>query len=188
MAMPLDDPKKDSKLTEKAESKENAGAAKKKGLPSFVIYIGILVVVIAGGYFGTTKFLGSAQKDETPEVAGSKEPGQTVESDNGGDALAETEMINIEDIIVNPSGTGGTRFLSASIGFEVTSLEAPKLFEKKMPMIRDALIAILGSKTIEQLSDPKEKEITRYQIKKRVEQLLKTDDLAAVYFTDFVLQ
>jgi len=55
-------------------------------------------------------------------------------------------------------------------------------------MVRDALISILGSKTIEQLSDAKEKEITRYQIKKRVEHLLKTKKLEAVYFTNFVLQ
>jgi flagellar basal body-associated protein FliL len=41
---------------------------------------------------------------------------------------------------------------------------------------------------MEQLSDPKQKEITRYQIRKRVEQLLKIEDLAAVYFTDFILQ
>ncbi len=186
--MPLDDPKKESKSTDKAESEENAPVAKKKGLPSFVIYIGISVVVIAGGYFGAMKFLGSSQKDDKSEVSENKEPGQVGNDEKGPESLAETEIINIEDIIVNPSGTGGTRFLSASIGFEVTSLEAPALFEKRMPMIRDALIAILGSKTIEQLSDPKEKEITRYQIKKRVEQLLKTDDLAAVYFTDFVLQ
>ena len=97
-------------------------------------------------------------------------------------------MVMVDDIIVNPSGTGGTRFLSCSIGFEMAAGEAVKEFESRRPMIRDALITILGSKTLEQLSDAKEKEITRYQIKKRVEQLLNSQDLQGVYFTDFVLQ
>jgi len=185
--MPLDDPKKDPKLADKNEPAEGAKPANKKGLPPLVMYIGISVVMIVIGYFGATKFMGSAQEIGSDAI-GTEEhvkSDKSVESDH---ASLETEMINIDDIIVNPSGTGGTRFLSASIGFEVTGKETPALFEKKMPMIRDALIAILGSKTIDQLSDAKEKEITRYQIKKRIEQLLKTDDLAAVYFTDFVLQ
>jgi len=181
--MPLDDPKKDEK---KAEAEETEKPEKKKGLPSYLIYAGISIVMIAAGYFGGTMFLGSAKGGD--EVEATAEEKHSDEGKKDSHASGPTEMINIDDIIVNPSGTGGTRFLAASIGFEVTSPEMPALFEKKMPMIRDALISILGSKTIEQLSDPKEKEITRYQIKKRVEHLLETSDLHAVYFTDFVLQ
>ena len=55
-------------------------------------------------------------------------------------------------------------------------------------MVRDALITILSAKSVSQLTDPKQKEIVRYQIKKRVSQLMETDELAAVYYTDFVLQ
>jgi hypothetical protein len=38
------------------------------------------------------------------------------------------------------------------------------------------------------LTDAKEKEITRFQIRKRVEYLLKVEDIAAVYYTDYILQ
>jgi len=183
--MPLDDPKKDDKQTTAEESEKSTP---KKGLPSYLIYAGISIVMIAAGYFGGTTFMGKAK--DAGEVSVSADEGHSDKDKDKGEKAEKTptEMINIDDIIVNPSGTGGTRFLAASIGFEVSNPEAPKLFEERMPMIRDALISILGSKTIEQLSDPKEKEITRYQIKKRVEHLLKTDDLKAVYFTDFVLQ
>ena len=91
-------------------------------------------------------------------------------------------------MVVNPAGTEGTRFLSASIGLETYSKETFDLMEKREPLVRDALITILGSKTIDQLSDPKQKEIIRFQIKKRTEQLLHVDDLSAVYFTQFILQ
>ena len=94
----------------------------------------------------------------------------------------------IKDIVVNPSGTGGSRFLSVSFGFELASAEAAREFEEREMIVRDALITILSSKTVSQLTDFKQKEIIRYQIKKRLEKLLETDELNGVYYTDFVLQ
>jgi len=94
----------------------------------------------------------------------------------------------IKDIVINPAGTGGSRFLSVSFGFELESPEAEAAFEAREPAIRDALITILSSKTVAQLTDPKQKEILRYQIKRRVSKLMETDELAGVYYTDFVLQ
>ncbi len=152
----------------------------KKGGP--LIYIVISVVMIGLGYFGGTKFLGKSGDTHEAEVS------ETEHKEDAKGTPSKSEMVMVDDIIVNPSGTGGTRFLSCSIGFEVGSEEDVKLFESRRPMIRDALITILGSKTLEQLSDAKEKEITRYQIKKRVEQLMNSKDLYGVYFTDFVLQ
>jgi flagellar FliL protein len=165
-----------------AEAQQPPGK-KKRILPPVAIYLLIAVVMMVVGYFAGTKFLGSASGTGHKGEKAAEE-----KTDEKGAPKENFEMVMVDDIIVNPAGTGGTRFLSTSVGFEISSKEAGELFEQRRPMIRDALIMILGSKTIEELSDPKEKEITRFQIKKRVEQLLETDNLEAVYFTDFVLQ
>ena len=94
----------------------------------------------------------------------------------------------VQDIVVNPAGTGGSRFLSASFALEVQASWLESALEERDAMVRDALITILSSKTVPQLTDPKQKEIVRYQIKKRLQQLLDTEDITNVYFTDFVLQ
>jgi len=94
----------------------------------------------------------------------------------------------VKDIIVNPAGTGGTRFLSVSFGFQLASAQTATEFEERDMLVRDALITILASKTVAQLTDAKQKEIVRLQIKKRLEQLLETDEIEGVYYTDFVLQ
>jgi flagellar FliL protein len=94
----------------------------------------------------------------------------------------------IQDIVVNPAGTAGSRFLSISFGFDVGSDALWADFEAREQMVRDALITILSSKTVSQLTDAKQKEIMRYQIKKRLSKLLETEELEAVYYTDFVLQ
>lgn len=177
--MPVDD-RLDSDETGAAETDVKAESPKKR--LRLVIYIGIAVIMVTAGYFVGTKFLKGSDTDSAKSKTTEKKERKGRKSDE------PTEMFMIESVIVNPAGTGGTRFLSVSIGFEVASRATVDLFEKREPVVKDALITILGSKTIEQLSDTKEKEITRYQIKRRVEQLLKIDDLAAVYFTDFILQ
>ena len=185
--MPLDKPAPVSEEARAAGAEEEQEKAKKKGLPPIVMYGAIGLVMAVAGYFGGTKFLGSAGNQGEPQVTEAE--GNAGDEGEGKDgAGVATEMIEFEDVIVNPAGTGGTRFLAVSIGFEISGSETAGLFENRKPVVRDALISILGSKTIEQLSDAKEKEITRFQIKKRVEHLLKTKNLEAVYFTNFVLQ
>jgi len=166
---------------------DEESGGKKKGSP-ILMYAIIAVVMIAAGYFGGQFMAGGSSSEET-ETASSKASGHGSESSGKEEhSTVSSEIYLMEDIIVNPAGTGGTRFLTIAIGFEIGSENTKSLFESKEAIIKDALITILGSKTIQQLSDAKEKEITRYQIRKRVEHLLKVEDLSAVYFTDFVLQ
>jgi len=122
-------------------------------------------------------------KKETSHKPAPKKSGHGEESEGAGSLVYA-----IKDIVVNPAGTGGTRFLSVSLGFELGSPELSYEFEAREPMVRDALITILSSKTVAELTDTKQKEITRYQIKKRLEQILETDQITGVYYTDFVLQ
>ncbi len=163
---------------------EQAPVKKKKGLPPIVLYIGIAVVMVAIGVVVGTKFMGTAGTAETEATAEEKPKAEKKSPPKG----QPTELFMVSELIVNPAGTEGTRFLSASIGFETYSKQTLELMAKREHLVRDALITILGSKTIDQLSDPKQKEIIRFQIKKRTEQLLQVDDLAAVYFTQFILQ
>jgi flagellar FliL protein len=163
---------------------EQAAVKKKKGLPPIVLYVVIAVVMVAVGVVVGTKFIGGAESVDGEPVAEEKAAPEKKEHQEG----EPTELFTVADLVVNPAGTEGTRFLSASIGFETYSKHTLELMEKREHLVRDALITILGSKTIDQLSDPKQKEIIRFQIKKRTEQLLQVDDLAAVYFTQFILQ
>ncbi len=168
----------------------------KKGSP-IIIYIAIAVIMAVAGYFlggglggGGGEEPESAQHEEHQEEShDSHGSSDSHGGSSGHDAsTGSSDIFMMEDIIVNPAETGGTRFLSVSIGFDVGSGKTASMLKEREAIIKDALITILSSKTISQLSDPKEKEITRYQIKKRVEHILSVEDIAAVYFTDYILQ
>ncbi len=174
--------------------------AEKKGLPlkKYGIYAGIVVVMVAAAYFVTLKvvkpmFAGDGttveEKAEAKAEPEHKSEGGHGASAEGGSKEGEAgNVFMIENIVVNPAGTGGRRFLSTSVGLEVSSSDVSGLLEQRKAIVRDALITILSSQSIPELSDFKQREKLRKLIKLRVEKLLKTDGIAAVYFTEFVLQ
>ena len=180
--------------------------APKKGGNKLILFGGIgLVVVVIGvvlALFVLKPMMSEeSAKDGTEQTAGGdghSADGEEVyddeddpEDDGGSHGGGEADngmTAAIKEIVVNPAGTSGSRYLSVSLGFAFGSRKVRKRFEENELMVRDALISILSSKTVTQLTDAKQKEIMRYQIKKRLSKLLKTKKLEAVYFTDFVLQ
>lgn len=188
-------------------SEEAADDAGKKGTSKLILFggigVGVVVIGVVLALFVLKPMMaGSDSGDETELVENSDQaddekapkpkpkPKKKRKKKSGGhgDEEAGSLVFVIKDIVVNPAGTGGTRFLSVSFGFELGSAYAASEFRDRELMVRDALITILSSKTVAQLTDAKQKEIVRYQIKKRLEKLLDTDEINGVYYTDFVLQ
>ena len=177
--------KAEEKAEEKAEGKattESSGGSKKM-IMFGLVGVGAIVMGVVLAIFVLKPMLSNnpdeeAEKEKKPAVTKKKESG----------SHQEPTFYAVKNIVVNPAGTGGTRFLSVSFAFQLDSPELAAEMESKEIIVRDILITILSAKTVAQLTDPKQKEIVRYQIKKRVTELLKTEELAAVYYTDFVLQ
>ncbi|MDX9856340.1 MAG: flagellar basal body-associated FliL family protein [candidate division Zixibacteria bacterium] len=185
-------PPEEEKTTVEVSDDAHEAPKKKSNLMLFIIIGAVVVLGGAGGAFfmmggddAPSAPVSSATHEEKAEAAG-----EHGEKSKGSHAtkMGNAIMYAIDDIVVNPSGTGGSRFLSVSFGFELASSALASEFEVREPLVRDALITILSSKSVAQLTDAREKEIMRYQVKKRLEQLLKTDQLVGVYYTDFVLQ
>jgi len=174
------------------ETPEAGAEAPKKGGSKGLIFGGIgLAVVVIGVALALFVVKPMMSKSSSEESSGHGKSAEVKKSEGHGSSKKEGEgsfLYSIKDIVVNPAGTGGSRFLSVSFGFELKTQSLETDFEDREPLVRDALITILSSKTVAQLTDTKQKEIMRYQIKKRLADLFHTEDLEAVYYTDFVLQ
>ena len=132
----------------------------------FLVVMGLL----AGGYHPSAPPLISADG--------------TIPGNEGGPG----NVFEIDDLVVNPAESGGLRYVAASVSLrsarpafveEMATHEAP---------IKDALIRILGSKTVEELADIKAREAMREEILSEVDRLIPEQQIDAVYFTRFVLQ
>jgi len=170
------------------ESKPGKARGSKKLFLFGGIGVGAIVLGVSLALFVIKPMTSGSGGNEPAKTAQGESPkGHSKGKKDGHESEAST-IYTIKDIIINPAGTGGTRFLSVSFAFDLESEELKAELETREPVIRDALITILSSKTVAQLTDPRQKEIARYQIKKRISDLMKTDELAGVYYTDFVLQ
>ena len=111
------------------------------------------------------------------------------------------QIFLMEDIIVNPAGTRGSRYLSVSVGVEMNAVEeeggghggqgegaSEGPFGKKKLHLRDALINILSSTTIIQLTTIEEKELIKSEIIESFKTILDPHPVYQIYFVDFVLQ
>ena len=157
------------------------------GVGLLVVGVALALFVLAPMMSGSSDTASNEADQSSAEHGNQKEDGKKA-SRKGHGQVSEAVIYSIKDIVVNPAGTGGSRFLSVSFGFELPYQGLAQDMESREAAVRDALITIMSSKTVAQLTDTKQKEITRYQIKKRVEQILSIEDIGNVYYTDFVLQ
>ncbi len=196
----------EEKTTVEVSEGSSADEGGKKGLSKLILFagigIGVIVVGVVLALFVLKPMMAGPHGEEADdqiaqveddnhgEKADSPKPKKKPKKSSGGHGgeASASLVYAVKDIVVNPAGTGGTRFLSVSFGFELASPRLAAEFEEREPVVRDALITILSSKTVAQLTDARQKEIVRYQIKKRLGQLLDTDEIEGVYYTDFVLQ
>ncbi len=94
----------------------------------------------------------------------------------------------VKDLIINPAGTGGTRFLLTTVGVETASEEELKSVEKKDVVVRDVLNTILAGKTVEWLDDQTKREGLRKEIRDSLQKSIRPEKISQVYFSKFIIQ
>jgi flagellar FliL protein len=140
----------------------------------------ILSVVMAGAGYAAAAFV------LKPMLGGA--PAAVTETHEAAPAQAKGEIVSFTNIIVNPSGTMGSRYLNVSVGLEVPDPETRHAVEGREPRIKDALITELSSRTMEELTQPAMREEIRAAIQARIDEQVAPHRVTAVYFLDFVLQ
>ncbi|MCX6139023.1 MAG: flagellar basal body-associated FliL family protein [Ignavibacteriales bacterium] len=176
---------KESQPTEQATQ---AAAPQKSGINKMLIIVGVPVflVQLIFLYFVFTKLMGgsSASAEGKTEKAAEKSEAKEEKSSEGG----EQKVFVIKDIIVNPAGTNGTRYLLTTVGIAVSSAELEKELTNKEVMVRDALNTILASKQLAELSDNSFKESLKKEIEQKVNTMLESGKVTSVYFSKFIIQ
>lgn len=94
----------------------------------------------------------------------------------------------IEDIVVNPSGSEGTRYLCTTVALESMEPEVTDEITTREAQVRDILIEILCKRTVTELAALDTRDQIREEIKAAVNGLLSSGSVVGVYFSNFVLQ
>ena len=167
----------------------------------FSILGGILVVMAVGAIFLVTDVIAPRLKKLGEPVAPATEEAHAAPPEAH---HAATELVTISDLVVNPAGSGGRRYLKVAAAIEVTVPETKGKKKAKAEgegthgaaaagglqdaRLRDLLIRELSARTREELTDPVSKEEARLSIMAGLEEILGSGRVAAVYFTEYVVQ
>ena len=101
-------------------------------------------------------------------------------------ALGNIDLVS--DLVVNPAGTDGTRYLCTTVALETIVPDVSEEIKSREAQIRDVLIEILSKRSIGDLADLGTRDQLRGEIRAGVNGLLTSGEVVGVYFSNFVLQ
>ncbi|MDZ4662081.1 MAG: flagellar basal body-associated FliL family protein [Pseudomonadota bacterium] len=97
------------------------------------------------------------------------------------------KTIPMEMILVNLAGSRGQSIAKVSLEFEVDNEPVIKEIEKRKPQIRDVLITLLSSKSLNEISTAEGKDSLREEIRDTVNRFLTKGKIKRVLFTDLMI-
>lgn len=167
----------------------DASAAKAK--PKAMVLIAVLVTAAVAGVGGgfvlaprlsphgarTADSAASSEKEE----GGGKEHGK--EGKEGGG-----KIFKIDNLIVNPAGSEGSRFLMTSVAFEVESEAAEAALKDHDIQVRDLVVSRLESQTMRMLTQPFARDSIKRQLAAAITAVIGPKARVTVYLPQFVIQ
>ncbi len=115
-----------------------------------------------------------------------------------------TATFALKDRDLNLKTTGPLRYIKIGITIEfyvekdISQLKGAELKHAQdeinaemnpyVPLLQDAVTTIVSTKTQEELTDPKGKELLRQELIHKFESILKGHEISNIYFTEFAIQ
>jgi flagellar FliL protein len=176
-----------------APAEEGAGeeAPKKPGtvMALGVLGGGLVLGAVAGLLLVGPMVARAAGVGHVANDSASAEAGGEKEHKAEGEGGAKSPMHEIDNLVLNPAGSGGTRFLIASVAIELNDEALGEVLTARDAEVRDAILRVLGTKTVEELSDVSVRESIKKEMQTTLDTLFKKKDaVRRLYFPQFVIQ
>jgi flagellar FliL protein len=149
------------------------------------LFIMVGVAAVALAILGAVAMfaLGGGKSEKKPETAKveSKEEGAKGE-------VAASTIYPMEPFVVNIYDGQEIRYLKIKVEFELANPQAKAEMDAKVAPLRDAILILLTTKTMQEIQDLQGKNQLREQILGAVSKIVAASKVTKVYFTDFVVQ
>jgi flagellar protein FliL len=177
---------------EEQPTEEAAAPAKPSMMIAVLGLVGGLVIGGLGGSFALGPMLAkkfAAPKSAEAATTDEKEKGDGEHGGKEGEKKAGAVVAVMENLVLNPSGSNGTRFLMAAVAAEVKDEKVKEEITGRDAELRDAVLRILGERTVEQLADMNLREGLKKQLTDSLNARLENKSaIKRVYFPQFVIQ
>src|SRR5688500_13912971 len=147
-----------------------------------------LTLGLIAGALGGSLVVGPLLADSSEEGEHGAADGCAPVAGGGHGSVGPAAVHTIESVVINPAQSGGTRFLMVSVGVGLKDAHGAETIALRDAELRDIVVRMLGSKTVEQLSDIAGRPAIKDEIKTEVAKLIGEENLVDIYFPQFVIQ
>ncbi len=172
-----------------AEQESDAVESPPKGVEKMkwivVLVSGLLGATVGGTTVGPRLAAGSvdapAEKDKRSHV-------KEAEEEDRPTSVGVEGVLELDNIIVNPAGTDGLRFLMATIAIDLGDKELVEKMRDKNYEVRDRVTAILEGQSMDMLTAPGARDSLRVLIATAIAPLLEGGHVVDVFIPYLVIQ
>ncbi len=182
-------------MAEEESTEQEAAPAKKSNMLMIIIIVMLIIIILIGAIVAIL-FMGG--DDESEQVSNK----QTIEraeprkarSSSGSTYESSRKLSDIgilyplDTFTVNLKSDAGRRYLKVTMSLELEGEELSLELDAKSPVIRDRVIRILTSKSLEEISSKQGKQKVSMQVMDTLNSMISDGEIRGIYFTEFVIQ
>lgn len=166
------------------EKEENTKTKKSSNLVLIIIIVALVLVLLIVGAVVAILSGGDGDNEQTQNSA----PSAKEKPRKSMDSMQVGPMFPLDSFTVNLLSDSGRRYLKVQLNLELDAEEVAAELESKTAVVRDTVIRLLSSKTLEEISTAKGKDNLKEQIVNQLNLRLRDGNVRNVYFTEFVVQ
>ncbi len=182
-------------MAEKSEEEQTPEKKKSGNMLMIIIIVVLILIILIGAVVG---FLMMGDDDETEAVKEPQAKERTVSKSKRSSSSSSMDdsrqlsdigiLYPLDTFTVNLKSDTGSRYLKVTLSLELEGEELSLELDAKMPVLKDRIIRILSSKTIEEISSKKGKSKVSSQIMDTLNSMIADGQIKGIYFTEFVIQ
>jgi flagellar FliL protein len=185
-------------MAEQAKTEEeSAPEGKKSSNMLMIIIIVVLVLIILIGAVVAMLLMGG--DDEATQVqpapVAQVQQAKVSKRSNSDEDYSDSRKLKdigilypLDTFTVNLKSDSGRRYLKVTMSLELEGAELSLELDAKAPVLRDRIIRILTSKTLEEISSKKGKQKVSEQVMDTLNAMIADGQIKGIYFTEFVIQ
>ncbi len=182
-------------MADKENSEQDTAPVEKKSNMLMIVIIVVLILIILIGAVVSILLMGSNEETATYSAPKVQERSVSKERRSPSSSMDESRKLSeigvlypLDTFTVNLKSDSGRRYLKVTMSLELEGAELSLELDSKSPVIRDRVIRILTSKSLEEISSKKGKQKISEQVMDTLNAMISDGQIRGIYFTEFVIQ
>jgi len=185
-------------MAEEESTEQEAAQPEKKSsnMLMIIIIVVLVLIIVIGAIVGILLMGGDEEEVATSAPQVKEQPAKkTNRSSSSSSDYGSTRQLSeigvlypLDTFTVNLKSDAGRRYLKVTMSLELEGEELSMELDAKSAVLRDRIIRILTSKTLEEISSKKGKAKVETQIMDTLNSMISDGRIKGIYFTEFVIQ